>query len=500
MVLPCVTGKVPEALRGVLFRNGPGQMEVFGEPYTHPFDGDGMVTRFGFEGGRVTYRNRFVRTAAYCEEQLAGRMLYRSFGTNRPGGLLRNLFDTRFKNAANTSVLLQNDRLYALWEGGLPHALDPETLETLGEDDFAGALRDPNSRVAPVLPFSAHPKRPGGGAHVYNFGVQGALKPALQRYRLNGDGALEPRIPFSLGGVSFMHDFVVTETKAVFFDVPARFRMLKALSGWASPVESLAFKPDARARVLCFDRDSDAPPIEFTGPEGFVFHFVNAFDDPLASRSAPRVIVDAIKLNRFPRGTLNVRDPDAILNFPYPASALVRFTLDLTPGGEIRPAIERVLHDAPAELPTVAASRCGLPHRVAWAIAGLPRWPLPILPMLRRYDLGNAAEQQATTTGETLPNMHTVDRNFAPDIPSEAIFVPRTARAPDRTASSYSPDALDDSSSDGWLLTVVYRADKGRSDLCILDARTLEDVAVLALPHHIPPSFHGLWDDHRKNA
>ncbi|MEO1334542.1 MAG: carotenoid oxygenase family protein, partial [Myxococcota bacterium] len=50
-MLPVLEGRVPAALRGVLYRNGPGRLEVFGTQLTHPFDGDGMVSRFRFENG-----------------------------------------------------------------------------------------------------------------------------------------------------------------------------------------------------------------------------------------------------------------------------------------------------------------------------------------------------------------------------------------------------------------------------------------------------------------
>jgi len=38
-----VTGRIPKELRGTLFRNGPGLLEVYGTPLVHPIDGDGMV-------------------------------------------------------------------------------------------------------------------------------------------------------------------------------------------------------------------------------------------------------------------------------------------------------------------------------------------------------------------------------------------------------------------------------------------------------------------------
>ena len=46
----------------------------------------------------------------------------------------------------------------------------------------------------------------------------------------------------------------------------------------------------------------------------------------------------------------------------------------------------------------------------------------------------------------------------------------------------------------GWLLEVVYDAWKHRSELRILRADNVrEEVARLALPHHIPHQFHGFF-------
>lgn len=36
------------------------------------------------------------------------------------------------KNPANTSVMALPDKLLAMWEGGPPHALDLQTLDTFG--------------------------------------------------------------------------------------------------------------------------------------------------------------------------------------------------------------------------------------------------------------------------------------------------------------------------------------------------------------------------------
>lgn len=58
-------------------------------------------------------------------------------------------------------------RLLSLWEGGLPHELDPRTLDTLGPSTLDGVLPEKG-------PFAAHYKvvegGPGGSRFV-NFGA-----------------------------------------------------------------------------------------------------------------------------------------------------------------------------------------------------------------------------------------------------------------------------------------------------------------------------------------
>lgn len=40
------------------------------------------------------------------------------------------------KNVANTNLLYWAGKLLALWEGGLPHELNPKTLETNSEGEY----------------------------------------------------------------------------------------------------------------------------------------------------------------------------------------------------------------------------------------------------------------------------------------------------------------------------------------------------------------------------
>jgi carotenoid cleavage dioxygenase-like enzyme len=55
---------------------------------------------------------------------------------------------------------------------------------------------------------------------------------------------------------------------------------------------------------------------------------------------------------------------------------------------------------------------------------------------------------------------------------------------------SLTPDAAED---EGVLTGYVYDRSTDRSELAILDAQTLQDIASIKLPHRVPAGFHSNW-------
>ncbi|MCU0655162.1 MAG: carotenoid oxygenase family protein [Polyangiaceae bacterium] len=453
--LPVVSGALPPGLRGVLFRNGPGRQERGGLTYGHPFDGDGMLTRFAFTPQGVLYRNRFVETREFLAERAARKPLFRGFGTNLPGGLRANLLRIRFKNAANTSVIRWGGKLLALWEGGLPHAIDPDSLACEGRHDFEGQLRHQGPAVmrwlTPELPFSAHPKVDPERGELYNFGTLFGPRHKLLIHRVDASGQMDTPRALTLDRLAFLHDFTLTRRFLVFFLFPVSFDVARSLLGLLPPAEAIQQRLDAPTRIWLVPRDG-GPPRTFEARPGFVFHFAGAFEE------SERVVVDGFRMERFPRveGSSVLRGSPVV---DYPSPMLTRFTLDLTDGS----VQERQLTEHPGELPGLMPRATLGPHRYVWAIGGPPGHPDPFFHGIWKLD---------TTTGETR------SRSWGDDLPGEPVLVPRPgARGED----------------DGWLLSLVYRAASRRSELVVLDASTLEEEARLALPHHVPPGFHGTW-------
>ncbi|CAN0369370.1 unnamed protein product, partial [Hapterophycus canaliculatus] len=76
----------------------------------------------------------------------------------------KNAFRIGRKNLANTNVIHWGGILLALWEGGLPHRIDPKSLDTFGET-FVGETIDENRPI-----FSAHPRVDSKKNRLVNFG------------------------------------------------------------------------------------------------------------------------------------------------------------------------------------------------------------------------------------------------------------------------------------------------------------------------------------------
>ncbi|HXA93389.1 MAG TPA: carotenoid oxygenase family protein, partial [Steroidobacteraceae bacterium] len=142
-----IEGRLPRDIRGTFYRCGPDPRFTprLGDDIN--INGDGMVSLFRFEDGHVDFKSRYVRTEKYRLETAARGALF---------GAYRNPYTDdasvagKDRTTANTNVVQHAGRLFALKEDGLPHELDPVTLETRGRYDFGGELKS--------LTFSAHPK------------------------------------------------------------------------------------------------------------------------------------------------------------------------------------------------------------------------------------------------------------------------------------------------------------------------------------------------------
>ncbi len=164
-----IEGEVPSNLEGTFYRIGPNPQFAPREHY-HPLGGDGMVHAFRVRGGRVSYRNRWVRTQQWTLEHAAGRALFGTSGI--PSESDSSVAGMRTDGVANTHLIWHGNRLLALEEGHGPIELDPVSLETIGRWSFNDKL--PRN-------MTAHPKiDPDSGEMIFfaNFPTGRPGRPA----------------------------------------------------------------------------------------------------------------------------------------------------------------------------------------------------------------------------------------------------------------------------------------------------------------------------------
>jgi len=432
------TGVLPEGLHGILYRNGPGRWEDYRHrPLRHLFDGDGMVSRFALADGKVHYRNRYVRTRHY-----RGKGPTRHLGTPSAGGWLANVTAPVPPNLASTNIVRQAGRLFALWEGGPPHELDPTTLATRGECRFGGRLRWIGS-------YSAHPcVCPRSGA-MYNFGVELFPVPHLRVYAMDAAGRLRHFTSVRLPYTAMVHDFALTESHLVFLISPIIPDALPVISARKTIGEALTYRPEKGSVVILVDRSTGRSRSVETDPV-LQFHLSNAY------QHGDDVVIDAIT---YADGEILTGISDfRIRSLGVAPSEFTRFTV--SPRGRV--SRERISGTV-CEFPRHHPQHEGRSHRYSYVAS---RHLLgSLFDGVTKIDLHN---QRETSYRSTDPG-----NSYC-----EPVFTPR----PGATVED-----------DGWLLTVEYEAARHRSRLVVFDARDVEGgpCFTAALTHHIPQGFHG---------
>jgi all-trans-8'-apo-beta-carotenal 15,15'-oxygenase len=448
LVIERIDGQVPDELLGTFYRIGPGTLAIGGQPNGHWFDGDGMVCAFFLERGALRFRNRYVATPWYREEQRAGRRLFSAFANVAPTlrGHLRQP-----KNPANTNVLLHGGDLLALYEAGRPFLLDPGSLETRGEASFGGTLPG-------YATFSAHPHRdPATGALVsvglsFRAGPRGPY-PVAEVWEIDRAGARARRGPaVPIRHADVIHSVGVTARHLVVLLGPYGldpWKLPGLLLGRHGIFDSVRWRPADPLVVHVADRDGRSPPRLYELPASFMIHVANAFEGDHGE-----VVVDAI-LHPDPALVEAIRLP-----LSDPASRAGTLTrLRLEPSGRVH---VEPLSDVPMEFPAIRPDHDGRPHRYVYA-GRMETLDGHCAPTSRLLKIDTAA-------GRTLEHDLGQDCLFG-----EPVLVPRSgARAED----------------DGWVLALGYDGRDHHSFLGILDARSWQELARLHLPFHVPMGLH----------
>ncbi|MGE4243792.1 carotenoid oxygenase family protein [Ramlibacter sp.] len=443
-----VIGEMPTDFAGLYVRNGPNAYYPPDWRY-HAYDGDGMLHAVRFDHGRVSYRNKWVRTAALGEEQAAGRALWKGlkekFRADRP--------DEPLKNTSNTDVKYHAGRLLTMWyRSGLPYAVDPFTLETLGSADYDGAI----DRI------SAHsrPDEHTGELMWFDYSLQAPY----MRYGVIGPDR-KPRhaIEIPLAGPNLPHDMAVTEHYTILHDFPLRPDP-EALAAGRYKVQ---FHPDEPSRFAVVPRHGAASEIRwFTAKPAYMLHVVNAWEDG----DEVVMVGTPYRLHESEPGRIDVRRLERTINQRQRDFLLYEWRFDLKTGQTRERVIDDVLN---TEFPVINGAYQGRRNRWSYHVVFPPGGrEEPRFPGLVKYDLETGGYIAYSAGPQFFYN--------------EPGFAPRD-----------NPRSEDD----GYLVSLVWNPRERQSEIQVFDclgARLAEGpVARLPLPRRVPNGFHATFVSQR---
>ena len=437
-----VQGEIPSDLQGTFFRNGPNPQFAPRGSY-HWFGGDGMIHAFRFEGGSVSYKNRWVKTLKWKKEREAGRSL---FAAMNPFDNDESVQGLETDGLANTNIVWHANKLLALEEGHAPFELDPFTLDTIGPCTYADKLKGP---------MTAHPKiDPETGEMLFfGYNIDGGLSQKMSFHVVDRKGNLTRSEFFDAPYTAMVHDFIVTRDYVIFPIMPLTGSIERAMKGL--PV--YAWEPDKGSHVGVMPRSGTVEDLRwFTSDPAFVFHPMNAHSE------GQIITCDVCQFGQAPMFPFADGSPgDPAKSF----AQLTRWILDLTGSSDTYKS--ELLDDRKCEFPRLDERHAGLSYRYGYmACDSRPSEKAGLFNSIARVD----HETGSVQTHELPVGCAT----------NEPIFVP-----------------LSDTSAEGEgvLLANIYDANRQASHLLILDAENVggEALATAYLDHRVPFGFHGNW-------
>ena len=490
--LEVVDGKLPKGLKGVYYLNGPGLLHFTLEDGTrqtkHPFDGHGFVRKFTFDGSVVKYKGKYVQTQEYLEEKQAGRMLFRGIGSNPYPrydlGALRNAIFARVKVAgsANTCVVEYGDKLFALWEGGAPHIMDPETLDTIGNEpyNFGG-------QINPEVPFLAHTRIDHASKHMlgcnYSFTSRGAAK--FTMYEFNEKLEKIHQASYTSDSMYVIHDFVFTPSFYVLILNPAAvkwFNLIKIGLGFQPLMKAIGQNDNNKMRAVFIPRKNcetvKEPVMLAVADSLFAFHHATAYEED----GGDIVTVVTSAFDSYSLGhefgfasDSNVFDPRRQEDeSAAPAKeALYRFKFSVSKKKLLEQ--KKLLDSTPVDFLSVSqlmeGQKYGKPSFVYAASASYTSEGAPPFDQILKIDIENGVE------GRWQCGMH----RFL----GEPIFIPNVEKN----------EQLHFKEDHGWVIAAVYDAIKATTFLVILDAEDVGSgpICTIDIKRQLPYGFHGSW-------
>jgi all-trans-8'-apo-beta-carotenal 15,15'-oxygenase len=451
-----VEGEFPQDLRGVLYRNGPGIYDRGSMRKRCLLDGDGMIQEFRIKNGIVLYRNAFVKTKKFLEEQKAGRFLHETWTTLAPGGFWKNLGFRITKNQAGITVFKRNNRLFAFDEYKDPYELDPITLKTIGLSTLG---MEPGFTV-----LSAHSKIDPVSKEWLFFGLKPGRDTVLHMTLLDKNDELKWHRAYNLPRYNYIHDFFMTENYVIFNFHPVFTNIFSFLAGRHSITGAMEWRPEKENLIMVFKKYSpnNENPLVFQSDAVWMWHSINAYE------KEGSIVADFIGYD-FPDHFLG--DNPALFSImkgqkgKYKEKGKVRrMIIDVE--GKSGVAADIVIDDMYA-FPYINQDYMGRRYRYLYAIK-MTADPY-FFDSVARIDMQTSSEDVFCFGN----GIYT----------SEPVFAPRGQK------TTTSPE------NEGWLLVEIYDSFRQQSALAVFDAANISEGprGIAWLKDRMPIGFHGTW-------
>ena len=510
-----VQGKIPSDLSGMLCRNGPGRIRIGPSQYGHWFDGDGFVSQLVLDGSnqRAMFQGKYVETERFVSQQKVSPPSPSTDttddGSNKKtmipfampgawtkrglGGRLENLFRIP-TNPANTNVIFLDDSnnnvadekhrhrlptLYAIAEGGDPVQLDAESLKTIGPTKIQS--KD-GSEVSKSF-FSAHYSVDPETKEIYNHGLSLSVNTAVNVMKLSPTGELLRQASTSLPSLSFIHDNAISENYFILVVPPFavdQSSFLDSLLGgdplgkqfeWNNANTGMG---QDHTMAMVFSKTTlecvAQIPLELLS----TYHLVDAFEQYDADSDRQLLSIRLLVHGPPPSERVEVEKcfSDLYCSGPLPLCKIMEYRMDVEHSTVVQS--RQIAPDAqPCELPDMNHS-WGYKKRYLYTNVRSDD-DAPFTNSLQKVDMDTGICSDVISFG---------DGTFA----GAPIFVPKQEQS---SGSKREED-------DGYIFTQLYRSKEHRSDVAILNAKTMKQLTLLALERHVPYQFHGAWHQTKK--